>query len=56
MQTFFVAVIVGLAAAYCIRKVYQSFKTSNGTACGCGCSECGQVGGCEPSTPADKGQ
>ena len=44
METVIVAVIVGLAAAYAIKKFYAG--TKKGGACGCGCSSCPASEGC----------
>jgi hypothetical protein len=46
MDTAIVAVIVGLAVIYLVRRYLRIFRPQADNACGCGCSGCGQESTC----------
>jgi len=47
METAFIFIIVGAAAAYLVRKFYRSLKKTSSGSCGCGCTSCPQEQNCE---------
>ncbi len=53
LQTIIVILIVACAAFYMIRRIYNSLKKGDSTACGgnCGCSGCNVSQSCEELHP-----
>jgi len=54
MEIFIVAIIVGLAAVFLIRRLLRSFRIEETNACDCGCSGCQQTTICEHSLQSDR--
>ena len=46
MDTLIVAVIVGLAVVYLVKRYVRMFRAQSETTCGCGCSGCSQEATC----------
>jgi hypothetical protein len=47
METLLIFIIVGLAAAYLLRKFSRSLQDKGETPCGCGCTSCPKESDCD---------
>jgi hypothetical protein len=51
METILIVIIVGLAAAYLLRKFYLSVQNKAENACVCGCTSCPKENYCSDPPP-----
>jgi hypothetical protein len=50
MENALIAIIVGLAFVYLVRKFYRSLQNKDETQCGCGCTSCPQESDCDETS------